>query len=489
MSISTFNQKYAALDSSTAGAFVFETISAQDWAITKLAFGDTGTATQVDATNALPVTAGRAAHDAAVSGNPVLVGGYASAAAPSDVSGDGDAVRAWMLRNGAQAVVLTAAGALVGGDASNGIDVDVTRLPASTNTLEVVGDVAHDAAAAGNPLLLGAYASAAAPSDVSGDADAVRLWALRNGALAVNITAAGALIPGSASTGLLVNPGSAAYVDDADWTALSSSHLLVGGIYQSSPGSITNGDTGPLRLDENGRVMNSPRAASTALADNVSNTINLFVDPTGSAAYMATAGFYYDGTTWDRVRGDSTDGLLVNLGTNNDVIQGTASSLKCEPAGNVAHDSADSGNPLKIGGIARQANPTAVTALDRTDAFFDDVGRLVVREGQCRDLITDQATTITASTSETTVLTAVAATFLDITAVVVANSSATPTEVTFKQSTGGTTRFVLACPANDQVVFTPPRPINQAAVNENWTATCADSVTSIFVYVQAEKNV
>ena len=38
-------------------------------------------------------------------------------------------------------------------------DVDVTSLPASTNTLEVVGDVAHDAAAAGNPVQAGGRAT------------------------------------------------------------------------------------------------------------------------------------------------------------------------------------------------------------------------------------------------------------------------------------------------------------------------------------------
>lgn len=42
------------------------------------------------------------------------------------------------------------------------------------------------------------------------------------------------------------------YVDDADWTATSSSHTLIGGVYQSSPGTITDGDTGPLRLSANG---------------------------------------------------------------------------------------------------------------------------------------------------------------------------------------------------------------------------------------------
>ena len=61
-------------------------------------------------TNTIGNVGGPAAHDAASSGNPLLVGGYASAAAPADVSADGDAVRAWLLRNGAQAVQLTAAG-------------------------------------------------------------------------------------------------------------------------------------------------------------------------------------------------------------------------------------------------------------------------------------------------------------------------------------------------------------------------------------------
>ena len=51
--------------------------------------------------------------------------------------------------------------------------------------------------------------------------------------------------------------------------------------------------------------------SQAAGADDVSNTFNAFIS--SSFAY------YYDGSTWDRVRGDSTNGLLVNLGTNNDV--------------------------------------------------------------------------------------------------------------------------------------------------------------------------
>jgi hypothetical protein len=39
-------------------------------------------------------------------------------------------------------------------------DVDILSLPASTNTIEVVGDVPHDAAASGNPVLIGSRATA-----------------------------------------------------------------------------------------------------------------------------------------------------------------------------------------------------------------------------------------------------------------------------------------------------------------------------------------
>lgn len=66
--------------------------------------------------------AGSVAHDAVgTSTNPVLTGGYASAAAPTNVSADGDAVRDWNLRSGAKVTqpsyggVLASAGSGVNG--------------------------------------------------------------------------------------------------------------------------------------------------------------------------------------------------------------------------------------------------------------------------------------------------------------------------------------------------------------------------------------
>lgn len=123
---------------------------------------------------------GTAAADAAVSGNPVYTAGRASAAAPADVSADGDVVPEWRLRNGAAATVLTAAGALVGGDATNGLDVDVTRMNDGGNSITVdnagtfavqAGQVSDGSAASGNPVTVGGVARSTDPTaESSGDA-------------------------------------------------------------------------------------------------------------------------------------------------------------------------------------------------------------------------------------------------------------------------------------------------------------------------------
>ena len=135
------------------------------WPFAKLAWGPRDTANEVDAASGKSVPMqGEAAHDAATTGNPVLTGARASAAAPTDVSADGDAVRLWALRNGALAVNVTAAGALIPGDATNGLSV------------KAVGAAAHDAAASGNPLLVGLEARTTDGTAVT-SGDAVRALA------------------------------------------------------------------------------------------------------------------------------------------------------------------------------------------------------------------------------------------------------------------------------------------------------------------------
>lgn len=315
-------------------------------------FTDAGS---VAITGTVSIFGGNVAHDdPAATSNPLLMGGYANATAPADVSANVDAVRAWFLRNGAQATVITAAGALIGGDATNGLDVDVTRVQgtvttqdtsslvdnaaftdgtsrvipgghvfdevagtaltendiaasridskraqvmviedhttrgqrvsvAATGALAVAGVVIHDSGATGtNPLLVGGYSSAAAPGNVSTDGDAVRSWFLPNGAQAVVLTAAGALIPGDATNGLRAQVGGLAAHD----APVSGNPLLSGYEARTTNGTpVASGDTVRGQADTLGKQV----ALSGATHDMWTSGTGAFTNDT-AADVLGAAG-------------------------------------------------------------------------------------------------------------------------------------------------------------------------------------------------------
>jgi len=74
----------------------------------------------------------------------------------------------------------------------------------------------------------------------------------------------------------------AVYIDDADWSDGSSKHILVGGLYQSSPQTITDGDVGPFQVDADGALHISD-GGNTITVDgtvtaNLSSTDNTVLD-------------------------------------------------------------------------------------------------------------------------------------------------------------------------------------------------------------------
>jgi hypothetical protein len=169
----------------------------------------------------------------------------------------------------------------------------------------------------------------------------------------------------------------------------------------------------------------------------------------------------------------------------------SANRLYTNAAGSIAHDSPDSTSfPVKVGGQARTTNPTAVADADRVNFIADDLGRQVVVQGQVRDLITHQTTTITNSSAETTILTAGAAgVFHDLVQLVITNQTATAVNVTIKDATAGTTRMIIALPASGGAVIPFTRPVPQAAAAGNWTATLSVNTVTVNIFVMAEKNV
>lgn len=153
----------------------------------------TGTFTvgQATAANLKAQVQGEAASGAAKAGNPVQVGGVFNTTQPTVTTGQAVELQA------------TARGALI---VATGVETPTFNVgtfpdnePFNLNqvggtavvsgglagSLGIGGLAAHDAAVAGNPVLLGARSNENEPTDVSADGEAVHLWATRKGALIV----------------------------------------------------------------------------------------------------------------------------------------------------------------------------------------------------------------------------------------------------------------------------------------------------------------
>lgn len=90
--------------------------------------------------------------------------------------------------------------------------------------------------------------------------------------------------------------------------------------------------------------------------------------------YNSTAPTFDDGDRGE-IQISSRGNILAELKSGTTSMQNGNGILT---QGGIAHDSADAGNPIKIGGKASAALPTAVADADRVNAFYDLNGRQVV---------------------------------------------------------------------------------------------------------------
>jgi hypothetical protein len=163
-------------------------------------------------------------------------------------------------------------------------------------------------------------------------------------------------------------------------------------------------------------------------------------------------------------------------------------------AGDVAHDTADSGNPVKMGAQARTTLPTAVADSDRVNVMADKVGRQVIFPFAPRDRLGDGGRVTLTSTTETSLVAAGGAgVFRDIIGFVVSNESATPVRVDIADgaSIGSTTDRVsltLAASGGGGSIMLPA-PLKMTTANHLWSAQLSAAVTSVYVTaLYAESN-
>ena len=95
----------------------------------------------------------------------------------------------------------------------------------------------------------------------------------------------------------------------------SSSPAVAGGEYNSTGPTLTNGQTDALQLDVKGNLRSALEALKITGTDafsnaNVGHVNDRDIFGSGGQLLLAQAGWVYNGTTWDRQRGDTTGSFV-----------------------------------------------------------------------------------------------------------------------------------------------------------------------------------
>jgi hypothetical protein len=241
--------------------------------------------------------------------------------------------------------------------------------------------------------------------------------------------------------------------------------VQVGGVFNTTQPTVTTGQAVEAQATARGAVI-----VATG-ADTFNTTVNAAL-PTGS-----------------NVIGH----VVADSGSTTAVTQATAANLNATvvAAGDAASGATNSGNPLQSGGRAASTVPTAVTDGQRVGTRHDLLGRVQVGRNDRALVVGSGVITLSASTAETTLLSSVASTFLDLFYIHCVNSSTTATRIDIRDATGGTIRDVIECPAaaGDCGGFVSGLvTIPQATVANNWTIQSSASVTDVRCVAYAEKN-
>lgn len=151
--------------------------------------------------------------------------------------------------------------------------------------------------------------------------------------------------------------------------------------------------------------------------------------------------------------------------------------------GTAASGATPTGNPLRAGGAAHTAWPTAVSDNQMVDSTMDKMGRQINVLDCPYDLQISTTVTITASTSETLLLSSgTTGVYNDLVAVVASNSGSTAALLTFRNTGFGTTGWIhLFVPATDTRGLTTAHPWLQQASASDWTVTGSASTSSLYI--------
>lgn len=170
----------------------------------------------------------------------------------------------------------------------------------------------------------------------------------------------------------------------------------------------------------------------------------------------------------------------------------TVTTVSTLTGGGVAHDNADSGNPVKIGAkaVATPSTATMVAAADRTDATSDLDGALLVRLGSTYgDLISERVTDTGGTSTAFTNFGATASTRNYVTAITVYNSSATAGYVDIRDGTAGSVLYTIPLPAGGGAVLTQGgAPLFRSSANTALAYDVSGALSTVYISMTGFKS-
>lgn len=214
------------------------------------------------------------------------------------------------------------------------------------------------------------------------DPATLAFWDLTGGAGAVRVVSStlptGAAIESKQDTMIT----SLQLIDDLPHTfneAFKSSCSIGGQLDDSGTVAATENNVAPVRITAQRSLHTTTRSTlGVEVFPEPKALANGVVNPTLSAIEAYPTMWDSSTSRWNRVPGTTANGIDVDVTrvTGTVTISGTVTASNT--AGNVAHDGADSGNPVKVGMKSRTAHVTAVANNDRSDWTGDVLGQAKV---------------------------------------------------------------------------------------------------------------
>lgn len=188
------------------------------------------------------------------------------------------------------------------------------------------------------------------------------------------------------------------------------------------------------------------------------------------------------------------------------VSQSTASNLKVDlsgtaanstallvsSTGNIAHDAADSGNPVKIGAkcVTSPKGVTLVSNGDRADIICDSDGIPIVKLNTAgADRISERVSNTDGVSTAFTNFSAVSSTYNNVTKITVTNTHATTSGyVDFRDGAAGAVLWTVPAPANGGCVMACDTPIFKTSANTALAYDVSAAISTIIISVSGYQS-